>query len=135
MAESIESRILLALRTTLTAGTSFPVVLPTDTEIPRDSDYITFGITYAPPRRVYVKNGQPQDRQGTLIVTLVQDLGQDQAVYTEEAAAVAALYPEGSCHSYSGVAVEVYAVPHIQEGYRDQGNWRTPVTVRWRTFA
>lgn len=130
----IEVFILDALRAPLKRR-RVRVLEPTDTELPDKGDFVTMGLTFAPPRRVMLANSKKQDRRGTLILTLVSDIGQDWAVYLNEAGDLADLYREGTFLSNGPVCVEIYQAPAIQEGYQDGGRWRVPVTINWRTFA
>lgn len=97
--------------------------------------FITVSNLAAPPLRTHLKSGMSHIRTGTLTLVFVAPIGQPREFYDNKAHQIADLFPEGRKLSYSGICVEITNEPHITMGYRDGGDWRTPVTVNWRTFA
>lgn len=95
--------------------------------------YLAIGTAAAAPQREVLAHRQPQRRIGVLTIVYVAPLGPPIAALIEQAAA--ALVPhfrEGTCIFYEDVNVEFTAEPAVQDGYRDDGYWRIPVTINWR---
>lgn len=97
--------------------------------------FITVSNIVAPPVRMHLKAGGPHVRTGILTLVFVAPIGLTREFYDDKAYKIADMFPEGRKISYDGVCVEITNEPHVIEGYRDGGDWRTPVTINWRTFA
>lgn len=91
-------------------------------------------VTVAPVRRL-IADGQPHERAGSLMVTLVHPLGQEVAVYDQMAASIAEHFRDGTQMHFGAVCLTVTSHPHAQEGYEDTGYWTVPVAIPWRCFA
>lgn len=98
------------------------------------TEFLAVGVTSAEPERLLIKAG-PHRRRGTLTLTLVQALGQDSAYYIDQAAEIVAHFAEDTLLSYNGACVRITSRPHIADGYRDSGWWRTPVMIRWESMG
>lgn len=98
--------------------------------------YLRIGrITVAPIRR-YIDSGQPHERTGALIVTLVHPMNQPVvATYDQYAGLIAEHFKDGTCMEHSGIAVSIPSYPHVLDGYEDDGYWTAPVRIPWRCFA
>ena len=134
MAE-VETKIWMALKSriaTITGGLA--IAYPADVYTPTDAAYIAVGRVNIAPERVFVASGA-HERRGTLTLSHVAPIGQDQAVYEEAGAKIAAHFPADLCMNFQGVAVRIVSAPHVVDGYRDGAWWRTPVNVFWRCAA
>lgn len=134
---SVETSIWLALKAriaTLPFSPALPVAYPGSTYSPGKVAFIAVnGVTVA-PQRVLIGKGA-HERAGTLTLSHVAPIGQDIAYYTEMAGKIAAHFEEDTRMQYGGVCVRIVAKPHVVDGFRDEGWWRTPVNIRWRTSA
>lgn len=134
---SVETSIWLALRAriaTLSLTPAVDIAWPASTYAPDKKPYIAVGRASIEPRRVLVGKGS-HDRTGTLTLSYVRRIGQDAAVYIEQAGVIAAHFEEHTRMRHGDVCVRISAKPHVVDGYRDEGWWRTPVNIRWQTFA
>lgn len=134
MAE-VETKIWMALKSRIaTIPGGLAIAYPADVFTPTNSAYIAVGRVNIAPERVFVASGA-HERTGTLTLSHVAPIGQDQAVYEEAGAKIAAHFPADLCINFQGVAVKIVSAPHVVDGYRD-GAWiRTPVNVFWRCGA
>lgn len=131
----IETQIWLALRQRIeTLPGGLPFAWPASVYQPGADAYLAVGRVTITPQRVFVAAG-PHERTGTLIITHVAPLGQDVDVYDEAAAQIAGHFPEDLCMAYQSVRVRVVSAPHVMDGFRENGWWRTPVVIRWRCAA
>lgn len=111
------------------------VSFPGEVDLPGPIRHIVVARLVQAPQRVLIRHNDRQDRRGSLILTDVSPLGSPESLYIRRAADIAGFFPEGLCLTFDGVRVEIYTAPHVQEGYRDGGFWRTPVIISWRSFA
>lgn len=136
----IETKIWLAVKGHITAlAGTVPVAWPGSplftppTSGGQLSPYLAVGTVAAAPQRQVIAHRQPQLRVGVLTVVYVAPLGPDVAALIEQAAkALVPYFREGTCILYENVSVEFTAEPAVQDGYRDDGYWRIPVTINWR---
>ena len=131
----VETKIWMALKSriaTITGGLA--IAYPADVFTPTDAAYIAVGRVNIAPERVFVAAGA-HERRGTLTLSHVAPIGQDQAVYEEAGAKIAAHFPADLCINFQGVAVKIVSAPHVVDGYRDGAWLRTPVNVFWRCAA
>jgi len=131
----VETKILLALKAhiqSLPGG--LVIVHPASVYSPGVSPYVAVGRVTVPPLRVYVGKGQ-HERTGTLTLSYVAPIGQDEAVYEEAAASIAAHFPEDACLPFQDVRVRIASAPHVVDGFRDGAWWRVPVNISWRCAA
>jgi len=132
---AVETKIWLALKARVQSLPSdLFVSYPASVYRPGKDAYIAVGRAIVAPRRVYIKRGK-HERTGTLTLSHVAPIGQDLAVYEEAAAAIAAHFPEDANLEYSDVCVRIVSAPHVVEGFREGGWWRTPVNISWRCSA
>ena len=130
-----ETKIWLALKSRIaTIPGGLAIAYPADVYTPTDAAYIAVGRVNIAPERVFVASGA-HERRGTLTLSHVAPIGQDQAVYEEAGAKIAAHFPADLCMNFQGIAVEVVSASHVVDGYRDGAWWRTPVNVFWRASA
>lgn len=138
---SVETKIWLALRAQIESiPLPFAKAWPAETFTPTHTDgqltpYLRIGRVTVAPIPVFIDDGKPHQRTGTLIITLVHPMGQVTSVYDEYAGQIAAHFAEGTTMYYSGVCVKITAQPHVQPGYEENGYWTVPVSIPWRTFA
>ena len=131
----IETKIWLALKSRIaTIPGGLAIAYPADVYTPTDAAYIAVGRVNIAPERVFVASGA-HERRGTLTLSHVAPIGQDQAVYEEAGAKIAAHFPDDLCMNVQGIAVKVVSASHVVDGYRDGAWWRTPVNVFWRCAA
>ena len=131
----IETKILLALKSRIaTIPGGLAIAYPADVYTPTDAAYIAVGRVNIAPERVFVASGA-HERRGTLTLSHVAPIGQDQAVYEEAGAKIAAHFPADLCMNFQGIAVKVVSASHVVDGYRDGAWWRTQVNVFWRCAA
>ena len=134
MAE-VETKIWMALKTRIQSiPGGLTVAYPADVYTPGAAAYIAVGRVNIAPERVFVAAGV-HERRGTLTLSHVAPIGQDQAVYEEAGAKIAAHFPDDLCMKFSNVVVHVVSASHVVDGYRDGAWWRTPVNVFWRASA
>ena len=134
MAE-VETKIWMALKSRIaTIPGGLAIAYPADVYTPTDAAYIAVGRVNIAPERVFVASGA-HERRGTLTLSHVAPIGQDQAVYEEAGAKIAAHFPADLCMNFQGIAVKVVSASHVVDGYRDGAWWRTPVNVFWRCAA
>lgn len=137
----IETRIWLALKARIESlPLGFPRAWPGQTfDRPYDGaalkPYLRIGRVSASPAGVMIDYAKPHDRRGSLIVTLVHQLGPDTSVFDQYAATIAAHFRDGTQMRYGAVCVTVPTYPHVQPGYETDGYWSVPVNVPWRCFA
>lgn len=132
---SVETEIWLALKSRILTLPFVPILqtaYPGSTFTPGSTPYIAVGRVNLAPRRVLVGKGQ-HERNGTLILSYVASIGQDLAVYEEVAGKIAAHFEEDTRMKYGGTCVRITEKPHVVEGFRDEGWWRTPVNIPWQT--
>ena len=131
----IETKILLALKSRIQSiPGGLAIAYPADVFTPGAAAYIAVGRVNIAPERVFVASGA-HERRGTLTLSHVAPIGQDQAVYEEAGAKIAAHFPADLCMNFQGIAVKVVSASHVVDGYRDGAWWRTPVNVVWRFAA
>lgn len=141
MSAKVETSIWLALKGRIeTLLPSYAKAWPGQTfQIPMvggtPQPFLRVGRVSAAPLRQLIAHGQPHERTGILMVTLVHPLGQDVAVYDQIAAGIAEHFRDGTAMRYGNVCVTVSAYPHVMDGYEDNGYWTVPVRVPWRCFA
>ena len=134
MAE-VETKIWMALKSRIQSiPGGLAIAYPADVFTPTDAAYIAVGRVNIAPERVFVASGA-HERRGTLTLSHVAPIGQDQAVYEEAGAKIAAHFPADLCMNFQGIAVKVVSASHVVDGYRDGAWWRTPVNVFWRCAA
>mgnify|MGYP003466975281 FL=1 len=130
-----ETKIWMALKSRIaTIPGGLAIAYPADVYTPTDAAYIAVGRVNIAPERVFVASGA-HERRGTLTLSHVAPIGQDQAVYEEAGAKIAAHFPDDLCMNFQGVAVKIVSASHVVDGYRDGAWWRTPVNVFWRCAA
>ena len=131
----IETKIWLALKSRIQSiPGGLAIAYPADVFTPGAAAYIAVGRVNIAPERVFVASGA-HERRGTLTLSHVAPIGQDQAVYEEAGAKIAAHFPADLCMNFQGIAVKVVSASHVVDGYRDGAWWRTPVNVFWRASA
>ena len=131
----VETKIWMALKSRIaTIPGGLTVAYPADVYTPGAAAYIAVGRANIAPERVFVASGA-HERRGTLTLSHVAPIGQDQAVYEEAGAKIAAHFPADLCMNFQGVAVRIGSASHVVDGYRDGAWWRTPVNVFWRCGA
>lgn len=131
----IETKIWMALKSRIQSiPGGLAIAYPADVYTPTDAAYIAVGRVNIAPERVFVASGA-HERRGTLTLSHVAPIGQDQAVYEEAGAKIAAHFPADLCMSFQGVAVRIVSASHVVDGYRDGAWFRTPVNVFWRCGA
>ena len=134
MAE-VETKIWMALKSRIQSiPGGLAIAYPADVFTPTGAAYIAVGRVNIAPERVFVASG-PHERTGTITLSHVAPIGQDQAVYEEAGAKIAAHFPADLCMNFQGVAVKIVSASHVVDGYRDGAWWRTPVNVFWRASA
>ena len=134
MAE-VETKIWMALKSRIaTISGGLAIAYPADVYTPTNAAYIAVGRVNIAPKRVFIASGA-HERRGTLTLSHVAPIGQDQAVYEEAGAKIAAHFPADLCMNFQGVAVRIVSASHVVDGYRDGAWWRTPVNVFWRASA
>ncbi|MPS98607.1 MAG: hypothetical protein E2581_08915 [Pseudomonas sp.] len=141
MSAGIETSIWLALKSRIdTLPLAYPRAWPGQTfQVPASGGlpqpYLRVGRVSADPVRLFLGDGEPHRRTGSLMVTLVHPLGQAVAVYDQIAAGIAAHFVDGTEMVYGDLLVTVRDYPHVQEGYEDTGYWSVPVRIPWRCYA
>lgn len=141
MSAGIETSIWLALKSRIdTLPLAYPKAWPGQTfQVPASGGlpqpYLRVGRVSADPVRLFLGDGEPHRRTGSLMVTLVHPLVQAVAVYDQIAAGIAEHFIDGTQMRYGAVCVAVSSYPHVQEGYEDTGYWTVPVRIPWRCFA
>lgn len=131
----IETKIWMALKSRIQSiPGGLAIAYPADVFTPGAAAYIAVGRVNIAPERVFVAAGA-HERRGTLTLSHVAPIGQDQAVYEEAGAKIAAHFPADLCINFQGVAVKIVSASHVVDGYRDGAWWRTPVNVFWRASA
>lgn len=148
---AIPTKLWLALKSRVSAitlnGQSIDKAWPAQPYQPRTVNgtplpYISVGRATARPVRLQVGSGKERLYEGSLILTLVQPLivsttgvSTPEEAYVERAAQLAAYFPEDSRLNFMGVCLRITSEPFVGDGYQDQGYWRIPVTVDWRSVA
>lgn len=141
MSAGIETSIWLALKSRIdTLPLAYPRAWPGQAfQVPSSGGlpqpYLRVGRVSADPVRLFLGDGEPHRRTGSLMVALVHPLGQAVAVYDQIAAGIAEHFIDGTQMRYGAVCVAVSSYPHVQEGYEDTGYWTVPVRIPWRCFA
>lgn len=136
----IETKIWMAFKTHIEAlAGSLPVAWPAGPVfVPpsvgsRLQPYLAVGTVAAAPQRQYIESRQKQKRTGVLTVVYVAPLVSAVAYHIEQAAKlIVPHFREDTCIHYSDVSVQFTAEPAVQDGYRDDGYWRVPVTISWQ---
>ncbi|MBM3604275.1 MAG: hypothetical protein FJX25_05835 [Alphaproteobacteria bacterium] len=132
---SVETEIWEALRTRIKAlPLPLPIAMPGSIYELGDGEWLAVGRATQPPRRILIAGG-PHERIGTLTLAHCAPLGRDSSWYEQRAGLIAAHFPEDLLLPFGSVTVRVREAPHVQDGYRDGGWWRTPVAIRWACFA
>ncbi|MDL5036847.1 DUF4128 domain-containing protein [Comamonas sp. Y6] len=141
MSPGIETSIWLALKSRIdTLPLAYPRAWPGQTfQVPSSGGlpqpFLRIGRVTTDPVRLFLDDGQPHRRTGSLMVTLVYPLGQDIAVYDQVAAGIASHFIDGVQMRHGAVCVKVRDYPHVQDGYEDTGYWNVPVRIPWQCFA
>lgn len=142
MTPTIETRIWMALRAHVSSlPLSLPIMWPGEAnELKFDSDgkllpYIRVGRITVAPVRLLLKGGQPSQRRGTLMLTLVHPVGGPVEVPDDIAGKIAEHFIDGTQVKYQGLCVEITSYPHVMDGYEDVGFWTIPVSIPWECFA
>lgn len=95
--------------------------------------YLTVGFTMLAPERATIGSREAPRREGTLTVVRVAPLGPPLAAHIEAASdLLAAYFREDTGVVFEDIEVSFPGEMNVQGGYRDDGYWRTPVTVRWQ---
>lgn len=92
----------------------------------------------ATSRRVLIGSDGPQERTGIVTLSYVAGLGYDTSWYIERASALLAGFPLDRGKVFQDVCVKwgnPPAVPRVERGYRDDGYYRTPVIIPWRSVT
>lgn len=115
----------------------YPIAWPGELFSPTNEPYLRIGRATAAPAAVFIDDGKPHDRNGSLIITLVYPLSEKRMyeLYDEIASTIAAHFQDGTQMRYNRVCVKVSSYPHVQPGYEDNGYWSVPVSIPWRCFA
>lgn len=138
MNPSVETQIWLALKARIeTLPLQIAKAWPAEKfDIPAlPAGFLRIGRVTVAPSRQFIKDGQPYERTGTLILTLVQPLKFDVAVYDNQAGQIADHFKDGVKSRFGNVCVTITSYPHVQEGYEDFGYWTVPISIPWRAFA
>lgn len=100
------------------------------------SPYLRIGRVSASPAGMMIKYGTPNDRRGSLIITIVYPLSEKRPhqYYDEIASQITAHFADGTLMRYDAACVKVTEYPHVQPGYESDGFWNVPITIPWRTF-
>lgn len=130
-----EMKIWMALRNVLLREVSLIAPVEGVTSPSPSGTFITVFDTPAPPTKMFIKSQKPHLRSGILTLVYVAPIGHAREVYKNKAIEIAKSFHDGRKLGYQDVCVEISGAPHIQEGYRDEGDWRTPLTINWRAFA
>ena len=131
----IETEIWLALKDRIeTIPGGLFIHYPGAVVAPTDAPFLAVGRVTARPDRVMISRGQHW-LTGSITVSYVAPIGQDQSVYIEQGGIIAAHFPEDLRMKYGAACVRVVSYPHVIDGYRDGAWWRTPVNIRWRCAA
>jgi hypothetical protein len=86
--------------------------------------------------QVFTASDQPQQYSGILTVVHVAPMGPDHSWHVERAGALLEYFRPGCRITFQGVTLRwgnPPSVPRIDRGYRDDGYFRTPVLIPWRT--
>lgn len=138
MNPSVETQIWLALKARIeTLPLQIVKLWPAEKSSPPTlpAGFLRIGRVTVAPNRQFIKDGQPYERTGALIITLVQPLLHDVAVYDNQAGNIAEHFKDGTKTRFGNVCVKVTSYPHVQEGYEDFGYWNVPISIPWRAFA
>lgn len=133
---SIETELWLAIKSriaTLPFVPSIAVAYPGQVYTPTNAPFIAVGEATSPPRRKLIGRGE-NDRAGMLTLVYAAKIGQDAAVYKEAAGVIAGHFAEDTQMRYGLTCVRVVEPPHVVGGYNDNGWFRTPVNIAWRSF-
>ena len=135
---TIETKIWLALQSRIAGllpgvAKAMPGMLFTPSA---NTPYLRVGKVQTAPSRVFIADGKPHERTGTLILTFVAPVGlQSTAYYEEMQGQIAAHFKDGTQMRYQDICVSVPSYPHCVEGYLDDGWWTAPVSIPWRCYA
>lgn len=117
-------------------GWSIKILWPASSEKPPTTlPYVAISRLTLEPTQVLIDKDRPRLRTGTFFLNYAHPLGPPEEFFIEEASKLAAQVVNPDCLHFQDVCVTVDKQPHIQDGYRDEGLWRTPVAIKWRTFA
>lgn len=99
--------------------------------------YVQVDNMHNDPERMTIGSDGPADRRGILTLSLMYPvaLNHDETVITEAAGKIAAHWPQDLKLPMDGIVVRIEAPPRVVDAMRDDAYWRTPITIRWRTFA
>jgi hypothetical protein len=81
---------------------------------------------------LFLGNADPSEHLGIMQVTVVSPLGKGATPALDVAEAVAAHFAKGTRLQGSGVDLRVYEKPSISTPFKDEGDLRTAVSIRWR---
>lgn len=141
----IEAYIWLSIRAHIeTLPLDYPIAWPGEYfEVPSTGTsidtYIRVGRVSVAPIRMFIEDGKPHERTGSVIVTLVRSIvpgpGGSVSLYDRDASIIASHFKDGTNMYSNGICVSVTSYPYVQEGYEDNGYWTVPVSIPWRCFA
>jgi hypothetical protein len=136
---AIETKIWLALKSRIdTLPFGWGIAWPGEVFRPAgNAPYLRVGMVHAAPARKYVDNGNPYERTGFLILTIVHPLnGTMTAQHFEQMAGTIADHFRDDTKMHScGLCVSVPEYPQSMGGYAEGGYWQMPVRIRWRCHA
>ncbi len=133
---SVETEIWLALKGRVAAAAgALDIAWPAEDFFPKAGcPFLQVANLINQPARLSVTRGA-HDRSGTLAMILVYPMGQPVEVSVEVAGVIAAQFPDDLQLRYGEACVRIESAPHVVDGFRDGGWWRTPINVFWRAFA
>lgn len=146
---SIETSIWLALKArvdSLALSPPIAVAFPKDasftrpqttTTPPRLLPYIEVLHFLNRPRRLFHNGSEPHQRLGILQLTLIYPVSSQHDAVTdiEIAGQIAAHFPADLPLYRDGLTVRITEAPEIARGFEENGDWRTPISIRWACFA
>lgn len=143
MASKIETSIWLAIRARIeTLSLRYELAWPGEVfEVPHTGTeldaYLRIGRVSTAPVRMFIPDGKPHERTGSIIITLVYPIKPKitASLYDQVAGTIAEHFKDGTNMHYGGVCVSVTSYPYVQEGYLEDGYWTVPVSIPWRCFA
>lgn len=139
MSLTIETKIWLALKSRIdTLPFGWGVAWPGEVFRPAgNAPFLRVGLVHAAPARQFIEYGDPHQRTGFLILTIVYPLnGAMTAQHFEQmAGTIAAHFPDGEEMTYDGLTVTVPEYPQMMGGYAEDSYWQMPVRIKWECFA
>lgn len=138
---TVETQIWMALRESveLAAG-SLPVSWPGEVFNPPVTPtgvlpFLSVGDTQT-AQRVFTASDAPHQYTGILTVSYVAAIGYNTAWYKQRASGLLEYFKPNGIARYQDVCLRWgngLAVPRLEQGYRDDGYFRTPVIIPWRS--